>query len=1065
VVGIGGSAGSLHAFSELLAHLPSDTGMAFVIVSHLDPGHPSLLTHLLAGKSSMPVTEAADNVRVAANHVYVQPPGADLTMAAGSLRLVSRSGKNQPHLPIDAFLQSLAAEQGQRSAAVILSGAASDGALGLTAVKAAGGLTFAQDPLSAEYPSMPTKAIATGVVDFVMPPAAIAAELASMAGHAYLAGSRRISAATAGEPVEGEALGQIFALLRKALGVDFSAYKLPTIRRRVARRMLLHRIDDLSDYVRHLQGHPAELAALYHDILIMVTEFFRDPETFQILREQILPDMVRGKAEGATVRLWVPGCASGEEAYSLAITVLDVLAQQGIERSLKVFATDISERDLEKARRGLYPESITGVVDAETLHRYFVHRDAGYQISKTVRDQCVFARHDLTRDPPFPRIDLVSCRNVLIYMRPPLQRRVVSRLHYALLPGAYLLLGRSESPGHLGDFFDVADKKHKLFSKKAGPSPGVSGFGFEPALSPELSEGPSGLLSEHAATQEEGDRVLLADFVPPGVTVNGRLEVVRYRGNTAAYLSNPPGRPTRSLLDMVSPVLRGDIRSAVEEAMFSRGRVARRGLRLGDGSNARAVDVHVVPFESKAGGVNCIVLFQDVPLSPLGDGLEPRDEVARSEPGETERLRRELAATSQRLEGLLGEQEAASEELRAAHEEMLSSSEEMQSVNEELETSSEELRSTNEELESRNADLSQLSDDLNNLLVSVSLPIVMVGRDLRVRRYTPEAERLFRLSPGDLGRHVADLAARTGITKVEALISEAIDGLTTLERTVRDAAGRYYAAQVRPYTTADHRIDGAVLTLIDVDALTRSYKVEHRISQTLQRGFVHSLPVVDGLELAAYSVAANRPELVGGDFCDVFRLPEGPVVVLVGDVAGKGIAAASHAETVRSAVRTCALIDISPQFILSQVNKLLCADSAYGLLVTACVAVIDPSTGEGHLSSAGHPPPVYLGDGKCGLLEPAYGTPLGALDSPYEPLAFTLGTGDALVLYTDGVTEARRDGEQFGEGRLLTTLGETLNRHPQELVDELRTAVLAHSGELKDDMQLLAVCRTAGARP
>jgi two-component system CheB/CheR fusion protein len=1063
VVGIGGSAGGLYAFSQLLERLPLDTGMAFVIVSHLDPAHPSLLTQLLASKSAMAVTEATDNVRLQANHVYVQPPGADITVADGHLKLAARTSKNIPHLPIDAFLQSLAAEQGQRAVGVILSGAASDGAVGLTAIKSAGGVTFAQDPASAEYPSMPSKAIATGVVDFILPPREIAAELASMAGHAYLASSGETAAIAPGQPVESEALGQIFALLRNAVGVDFSAYKLPTIRRRVARRMLLRRLDDLGAYVSYLREQPDEVEALFQDILIMVTEFFRDREAFEILRTQVIPDMLRGAAEGSTVRLWVPGCASGEEAYSLAITMLDAMAEQGISRPLKIFATDISDRDLEKARRGLYPESAVSALSAEILERYFVRSEGSYQISKTVRDLCVFARHDLTRDPPLPRLDLVSCRNVLMYMNAALQRRVVSLLHYALLPGGCLVLGRAESLGSLGELFGPIDRKHKVFVKKAGPSPALARLGFALLGGDEHAVSQLEPPGETVGARDAADRALLADFVPPGVTVDAGLEIIGFRGDTAPFLCNPPGRPTRKLLDMVSADLRDELRTALEDAKVVGSKVVRR-LRIGDDASVREVDLHVVPFESKAGETDFVVLFEDI--SPRVAGEAKPDHPARrpSGAGESEKLRRELKATRERLEALVQEQEAANEELRAANEEILSSSEEMQSVNEELETSSEELQSTNEELESRNAELWQLSDDLNNVLVSVGLPIIMVGRDLRIRRFTPEAEHLFGVTVGDVGRPVAELAERTGIADLRLLAHEAIDGVTPLERTVRDDAGRWYAAQVRPYATADRRIDGAVLTLIDIDALTRRYKVQLRIATTLQESFIHPLPAIDGLELAAFSAPANRPELIGGDFHDIFRLPDGLVVALVGDVTGKGVKAAGLTGTVRSAVRTSALVSAAPEFILSHVNRLLRGDEGYSLLVTACVAVLDPRSGRGSLASAGHPPAVRLGEGGCALLEPRYGTPLGAFDYPYKPLAFSLDVGEALVFYTDGVTEARRAGELFGERRLLQTLREVPDRHPQVLVEHLHRAVISYAGELKDDVQILALRRVAGRR-
>ena len=423
VVGIGASAGGLEAFTRLLQHLPADTGMAFVLVQHLDPQHPSLLSQLLAGRTVLPVEEATDRVEVAADHVYVVPPGDDLVIEKGRLRLRPRDPKVQPHLPVDTFLRSLAEDKGERALAVILSGAASDGAQGLAAVKSAGGMTFAQEPSTAEYASMPTSAISARAVDFVLPPEEIARELARL-GMEFEPGARDERRKLEDDGGEPESLEEVFALLHRAFHVDFSAYKQATIRRRIARRMLVRRSDDLPDYLRLLRDEPAEVEALYRDILIMVTEFFREPETFAVLREVVIPAILQGKRDGSDVRIWVPGCASGEEAYSLAITLLDSMVAQGVEAPLKIFATDISEPDLQNARRGLYPSNVSATISPDLLRRYFTATDGGYQISKSVRELCVFARHDVTTDPPFPNLDLVSCRNLLIYLDPGLQRWV-----------------------------------------------------------------------------------------------------------------------------------------------------------------------------------------------------------------------------------------------------------------------------------------------------------------------------------------------------------------------------------------------------------------------------------------------------------------------------------------------------------------------------------------------------------------------------------------------------------------------------------------------------------------
>jgi two-component system CheB/CheR fusion protein len=1038
--------------------------MAFVLLQHLDPKHPSLLTHLLSAKTAMPVTEATDGVGVAADHVYVVPPVSDLLIEGGHLRLTPREQTLQVHLPVDAFLRSLATDAGERAIGVVLSGAASDGAQGLAAVKSAGGVTFAQDPSSAEYASMPASAIAARVVDFVLSPEEIARELARLATEPHLA--------AAGSPAlpkaEDEAVtfDEVFTLLRGAFRVDFSAYKLPTIQRRVARRMLVRRSADLAAYVRLLAEEPAEVEALYRDMLIMVTEFFREPETFAVLGERVFPAILQDRVDDAAVRIWVPGCASGEEAYSLAITLLEVMRARGAEVPVKIFATDISEPDLERARRGSYPEAVCSAVEPDLLRRYFARTEGACQISKSIRESCVFARHDVTRDPPFANLDLVSCRNLLIYFSSSLQRWVIPSLHYGLRPHGYLLLGRSESIAGFTELFQTLDKKHKIF-KKLSPASAVGLFRFpgmlgdeaarKPGRAPLEAKGPRA--QSHPAAREEADRAVLASFVPAGVTVDAQLAIVEFRGDTGPYLENRPGKPSLNLLDMLRADLAGPVRTALAEAERSGTQAVIKSVRLGEDKPRRAIDLHVIPFTSKAGERHYVVLFQEVVSARRGRVRNTaggaKDVAVMSE---AERLRDELNATRERLEAVIQDKEAANEELRATNEELLSSGEEMQSINEELETTQEELQSTNQELRSRNVELGQVSDDLSNLLASVSFPIVMVGRDLRLRRFTPAAERLLKVIPGDVGRLISDLRLRIDVPDLEALLSEAVDSVALKERDVQDEQGRWYAMQVRPYQTSDNRIDGAVLTLFDVDEMTRRFAAEKSIATTLQQHFIHALPEVAGLELAVATETAYHRDLVGGDFHDVFALPDGKVLALIGDVAGKGVAAAGLAETVRVAARATALVSPSPEEILCNVHRLVEHDSDE--LVTALVVTLDPATGEAVLASAGHPAPVHCSKAGCGLVEPRYGYPLGLLDCDYPARRFSLARGDALVLYTDGVVEARRDGELFEEGRLIEVLGGDGQRDPQVLVDRLRDAVDRFADELRDDLQIVALRRT-----
>ena len=684
----------------------------------------------------------------------------------------------------------------------------------MAAIKSEGGVTFAQEPTSAQYPSMPAAAIATRSVDFVLPPEEIAAELAHLAGGLRPTGAVT-RAAAASLDLEAEELDQVFALLRDALRVDFSAYKLPTIRRRLARRMLLRRCSDLAAYVALLRADPAEVEALYRDILIMVTEFFREPETFAVLRETVFPAILASKKEGDSLRIWVPGCASGEEAYSLAITALDVAAEQRRHIPVKIFATDINEPDLAQARRGVYAQSISAQVAPDLLRRFFSPADGGYRVSKAVRDLCVFARHDVTVDPPFPRLDLVSCRNLLIYLGPVLQRRVVAGLHYGLLPEGYLVLGHSEAIAGAAKLFDTVDVKHKVFRKLAS-SVGIGHLdlpvrrrsgrrpsGSSPAAEADAAQGDLSL-------REQADKALLAEFAPAGVTVDAQYGIIEFRGDMAPYLAIRPGRASLNLLDMVRTELAGKVRAALSEATQTRAKVTLDGIDLGKGKARRAVDLHVVPLGA-GDSAHYLVVFEEADRARRRGG-RPRTAAARdagADGGETQRLRDELAATRERLEAVIADKEAANEELRAANEEMLSSGEETQSINEELETTHEELQSTNQELRARNEDLGLIGDDLTNLLSSVSFPIIMVDRGLRIRRFTPAAQAVFNVIAGDVGRLISDLRLRVDLPDLEALLGEVIDTGALRERDIQDEQGHWYEMQVRPYQTTDNRIDGA----------------------------------------------------------------------------------------------------------------------------------------------------------------------------------------------------------------------------------------------------------------
>jgi two-component system, chemotaxis family, CheB/CheR fusion protein len=833
IAGVGASAGGLEALSALLEALPVDSGMAFVLIQHLDPTHESILTELLSKTTAMSVQEALDGMAVEANHVYVMPPNTNMAILHARLSLMPRITERGQHLPIDYFLRSLADDQQNRAIGVILSGTASDGTQGLTAIKAAGGMTFAQDEQSAKYSGMPHSAAAAGVVDYILPPAAIARELMRIARHPYVAAVTVAAYRTLVESPDD--LNKVFIVLRTATGVDFARYKTTTIKRRIARRMMLQQIDQLPVYVRFLQGNPAEVAALYADLLINVTSFFRERETFEGLTEIVWPGVIQDRPPEMPIRIWVPGCSTGEEAYSLTISLLEFLEARSHRATIQIFATDISYTAIETARAGSYGKNIEADVTPERLQRYFVKMKSGYQVSKTIRDQCVFARQDVTKDPPFSKLDLISCRNVLIYLEAETQKRVLPLFHYALNPHGYLLLGNSESIGGFADLFAPGDKRLKVYVKKAPrqrPHPQMTFDGPAAELPGPRRQQPdahTGLVD----VRKEADRILLAKYAPAGVLINADFDILEFRGRTRDYLEPAPGAASLNLLNMAREELTLFLRTAVHQAKKTQAPIHQAAIRVQTPGGVKVVDVEVLPIETSptTDEWHFLILFVE-PAAPLPAAAQPEAQPAEAVDRTdltTRRLQQELASTREVLRAIIEEKEATNEELRAANEEIQSSNEELQSANEEMQTAREELQSANEELttvndelQNRNLELGQANDDLNNLLGIMKTATVILSNDLRIRLFAPAAETLLNLIPSDIGRPLGDLRLTLQIPDLEARIADVIRTLDAREFEAQDQNGRWVAVRIRPYRTADNRIEGAVMTVIDVDTLKRS---------------------------------------------------------------------------------------------------------------------------------------------------------------------------------------------------------------------------------------------------
>ncbi|MCW8138736.1 MAG: hypothetical protein KIT58_07515 [Planctomycetota bacterium] len=607
VVALGASAGGLEALRQLLPQVPVDSGLAFVVILHLDPARPSMLARILEGVTPLSVVEAADGMPLAPNRVHVIPPDADLAIRDGSLALVARGERAGLHLPFDAFLRALADDRRDQAIGVVPSGSGVDGTEGLRAIKAAGGITMAQEPGSAQFRSMPASAIATGGVDFCGTPAEIARELARLGRHPYLVARRPAEGERPGEPEPpgaAEGLADVLRLVRQRAGLDFSCYKRTTVLRRIERRMALRRASGLPEYLAALREDPAEARALAQDMLIHVTAFFRDPEAFAALQERALRTLVARKREvhGGSIRIWVPGCSTGQEAYAIAICLLEVLPAAAEGVSIKLFGTDLSAEAIDAARAGVYPAAAMGDVSSERLARFFDPAEGGYRIGKRVRDLCVFVKHDLTRDPPFARLDLISCRNVLIYFDADLQRRVLPVLHYCLNEGGYLFLGQSEAIGGFRDLFEPVDAAHRLFAKVGESRPGVLTLsaGREADLRGADRPLPD---RRHPAreAQRQADHLLLARYAPVGVLVNDRLEVVQFRGRTGAYLEPPPGQPQANVLRMAREGLAPHLHEALERAAAESVTVRREGLRVRAGDEVRAVNLEVLPLQGTPG--------------------------------------------------------------------------------------------------------------------------------------------------------------------------------------------------------------------------------------------------------------------------------------------------------------------------------------------------------------------------------------------------------------------------------------------------------------------------------
>ena len=829
IVGLGASAGGLEALEKFFARVPADCGMAFVVVTHLHPGHVSMLPELLRKCTRLRVTAAADGVAVEPNTVYMSLPDGYLAMLHGTLHLMEPDEPGLLRLPIDYFFRSLAEDQKEKAIGIVLSGTGTDGTLGLKAIKGGTGMTMAQEPYSAKYSGMPASAIGTGLVDYILPVEQLPQKLVAYTQQPYLASTEpEFGGEGLGEPMQ-----KVLVLLRARTGNDFSVYKASTIRRRIERRINVHQLKGPQQYLQLLHENPHELDLLFQELLIGVTNFFRDPEAFSVLAKTVVPKLLAGRTKDGAVRVWVAGCASGEEAYSLAMALQEGMDKWKKQFPVQIFGTDLDNATIGAARTGLYPEGIAGDVSPQRLARFFNKEDGGYRIKQEIREMVVFATQNVLKDPPFTKLDLVACRNLLIYVKPAAQERLLSLFHYALKPGGILFLGSSESIIGLDDQFTVMNKKWKIFARTdagTGRAP-PSEFTTMPIQVEAGLPGPGEVLerTRKQILSTMIEKSLLARFAPASVIVNDRGDILYIHGRTGDYLEPGAGQPRLNILEMAREGLRFELPSALRRAAAQMGAVVHEGVRVktnGGFSSVRLTVTRLTEPESVRGLL--LVTFQTEPVVKLSATRRQasRQAKAPSPPGRAPELERELQHTRETLQSTVEELQTSNEELTSTNEELQSTNEELQSANEELETSKEEMQSLNEELQTVNAELqgkldelAQANDDMQNLLNSTAIATIFLDQKLNIKRFTAEATKLVKLIPSDVGRPIGDLASNLQYDQLQADAGEVMRKLGFKEKEVQTRDGEWRQVHISPYRTTENVIAGLVVTFVDINRL------------------------------------------------------------------------------------------------------------------------------------------------------------------------------------------------------------------------------------------------------
>jgi chemotaxis methyl-accepting protein methylase/flagellar motility protein MotE (MotC chaperone) len=821
IVGIGASAGGLEALEQFLRHVPEKCGIAFVVIQHLDPTHKGVMAELLQRATSMEVCQARDRIKVKPDCVYLIPPNRDMSILHGVLHLFEPTTPRGLRLPIDFFLRSLADDRQERSIGVILSGMGSDGTMGLRAIKEKGGISLAQDPASAKFDSMPRSVINAGLADITAPAEELPGKIIDYLRHIVTISKPELPL----EEREISALEKVLILIRSRTGQDFSLYKKSTVYRRIERRMGIHQIGRIAQYVRYLQENSQEVELLFKELLIGVTGFFRDPAFWEALGKEAIPAILSRHSDGGTIRAWSAGCSTGEEAYSLAIVFKEALeqAKPNGNFTLQIFATDLDRDAIDRARQGNYPANIAQDVSPERLRRYFSKDGSVYRISKDIREMVTFATQNIIMDPPFTKLDILICRNLLIYLTPELQKKVLPLFHYSLNPGGVLFLGSAETAGAFTDLFPPLNIKARLFHR-SGSLAAKQPLTFPASFTTQIPDMPKEAIMQKPAAnlQSLADQLLLQRFSPPAVLVNNNGDILYISGRTGKYLEPASGKANWNIFAMAREGLRFDLGSAFQKATRQKEAVTVKGAKVGTNGGVQIVDITVQPIEEpEAMRGMVMIVFTDVAHPRKKSPLRGKS----NEGGETRiiELEEELKHCREELQTIKEEMQSSQEELKSANEELQSTNEELQSTNEELTTSREEMQSLNEELQTVNAEqqskmdeLARMNNDMKNLLNSTEIVTIFLDNDLHVRRYTPGVNKLFNLIPGDVGRPLSDIVSDLAYPEMLEDTQEVLRTLVFSEKQVATNDGRWFSTRIMPYRTVDDVIGGVVITFANI---------------------------------------------------------------------------------------------------------------------------------------------------------------------------------------------------------------------------------------------------------